>query len=87
MEMPGFFTATWTKATLAGAIAAAAIAYAPEPSEDAYITRWIAMWKTPTEVWSQINDKHTALVVDATKEHLFFTAAERPIRHRLEFPQ
>lgn len=84
---PGFFTATWTKAVLAGAIAVAAIVYAPEPSKEAYITRWIAMWKTPSSVWSEINDKHTALSVDASKERLFLNSAEKPVIHRLEFPQ
>jgi len=65
----------------------AAVKLAPAPSDDVYLSRWIAMYTAPRDYWLGLNAKHTAqqgVVADNTL--LVTDAVLNPI-HRFRYPQ
>ncbi|KAF5389472.1 hypothetical protein D9757_004297 [Collybiopsis confluens] len=83
----GFTSPAWRRFFLVSILAGAAYKFAPEPSEDAFITRWLAMYTTSSERWLDLNASHTVLSQDSADAVRLFTTAARPPVHRMRFPQ
>lgn len=82
-----FMNSFWGKVLFFTLLTGAAIRYAPEPNEDVYLTRWIAMYKTSPEVWLELNAKHTAQEFQVSKNNLLVADAQPPPIHRFRYPQ
>ncbi|KDN51380.1 hypothetical protein K437DRAFT_254787 [Tilletiaria anomala UBC 951] len=52
-----------------------------------FLTRYIAYYTTPADVWKRRNAKHYELVKEEAEKKLFFQDAERPPVHRFRYPQ
>ncbi|KAE9401581.1 hypothetical protein BT96DRAFT_597913 [Gymnopus androsaceus JB14] len=61
--------------------------YAPEPSEESFLTRWIVMYRTSSEKWMDLNAGHTVLSKEAADTFQLFNSAARPPIHRYRYPQ
>jgi hypothetical protein len=61
--------------------------YAPAPSDDVYLTRWIAMYSASPDLWLNINAKHTALQKDISEMNVLLNDAKKPRVHRYRYPQ
>ncbi|KAF8070263.1 hypothetical protein FPV67DRAFT_1668136 [Lyophyllum atratum] len=83
----GFSGPFWRNTVLASLFAVAAYKYAPEPTEDVYLTRWIALYSPSREQWLDMAAKHTALSVESSETTLLVTNAKRPPVHRYRYPQ
>ncbi|KAF9792615.1 hypothetical protein BJ322DRAFT_60870 [Thelephora terrestris] len=82
----GFATSTIVKiVTLAGAVVAF-YKYAPSASEDNIISRYISSKATPSEVWEQVNLKHTVLEQQQADNSQVIWAAQKPPVHRFRYP-
>jgi hypothetical protein len=77
----------WGKVLLFTLLTGAAIKYAPEPSEDVYLTQWIAMYTAPRDLWLNLNAKHTAQEVQVSQNNLLIADAQPPAVHRFRYPQ
>ncbi|KAK1224225.1 hypothetical protein PQX77_012882 [Marasmius sp. AFHP31] len=83
----GFSSPVWRNGVIVSVLAVLAWQYAPEPSEEAYLTRWMAMYKTPKEKWLAINASHTAQSKQIAEQvETFDLGVSAPV-HRLRFPQ
>ncbi|KAL0580345.1 hypothetical protein V5O48_001682 [Marasmius crinis-equi] len=83
----GFFSPAWRNTFIFSALALAAWQFAPEPNDEAYLTRWLAAYKTPKEKWVEMNAKHTAQSQEAAETDQVFSAGVASPVHRLRFPQ
>ncbi|KAJ3794739.1 hypothetical protein GGU11DRAFT_729746 [Lentinula aff. detonsa] len=83
----GFATPAWRRFFVVSIIAGAVYQFAPKPSEEAFITRWLAMYTTTSEKWLDMNVRHTALSKNAAEGVNLLTTASRPPIHRMRFPQ
>lgn len=83
----GFATPFWRNVLLISIGTVLAVKYAPEPGEDAYLTRWIAMYKPSTDTWLERNAAHTAQQKDKAAESQLIQDAKRPLVHRFRYPQ
>jgi len=83
----GFLTPFWGKVLLASILTGIGIKYAPEPSEDVYLTRWIALYRTPPEFWRDVSARHTALESEVSDNNLLVADARTPPIHRFRYPQ
>ncbi|KAI3615165.1 cellular morphogenesis protein [Moniliophthora roreri] len=83
----GFTSPAWRNGLLVTALALAAYQYAPEPTEDAYLTRWLQMYTTSSGKWLDMNARHTAQSKDSADTTELFNAGAQPPVHRLRFPQ
>ncbi|KIK67105.1 hypothetical protein GYMLUDRAFT_37142 [Collybiopsis luxurians FD-317 M1] len=83
----GFTSPAWRRFFIASILVGAAYKFAPEPSEEAFITRWLSMYTTTSEKWLDINVGHTVLSQDSAEAVKLFTTAARPPVHRMRFPQ
>ncbi|KAJ4468222.1 hypothetical protein J3R30DRAFT_3560256 [Lentinula aciculospora] len=83
----GFATPAWRRFFVVSMIVGAAYQFAPEPSEEAFVTRWLAMYTTTSEKWLDMNVRHTALSKDIADGVELFATATRPPVHRMRFPQ
>ncbi|KAK7035275.1 hypothetical protein VNI00_012042 [Paramarasmius palmivorus] len=83
----GFTSPAWRNGVLATALAIAAYQYAPEPSEDAYLTQWLKLYTTSSETWLDMNARHTAQSKDSAETTELFNNGAQPVMHRLRFPQ
>lgn len=61
--------------------------FAPAPGDDVYLTRWLAYYSTPREVWQALNVKHLALTQEASVGTLLVADAQPPRAHRFRYPQ
>ncbi|KAJ3820471.1 hypothetical protein F5880DRAFT_1615556 [Lentinula raphanica] len=86
-EEDSFATPAWRRFFVVSLIAGALYQLAPKPSEEAFITRWLAMYTTTSEKWLDMNVRHTVLSVDAAEGVNLFTTASRPAMYRMRFPQ
>ncbi|KAG7090836.1 hypothetical protein E1B28_009918 [Marasmius oreades] len=83
----GFFSPAWRNGVLVSVLALAAWQYAPEPNDEAYLTRWIMMYKTPKEKWLEMNATHAAQSRVVAEQTKLFDLGVAPPVHRLRFPQ
>ena len=83
----GFSGPFWRNTALASLLVAAAYKYAPEPSEDVYLTRWIALYTSPRDLWTDLAAKHTAMSLDQSETKLLVSDAQKPPVHRYRYPQ
>lgn len=83
----GFNNALWRNTVLFSLLAAGFYKYAPEPSDDVYLTRWIAMYTAPRDLWLELNAKHTAQQQEVSDTAMLITDAKKPRVHRYRYPQ
>ncbi|KAG6813659.1 hypothetical protein H0H92_008896 [Tricholoma furcatifolium] len=77
----------WRNTVLAALAVVAVYKYAPEATEDTYLTRWIALYSTPREKLLEIAVKHTDLSAnDCEINYLQSNASVPPVR-RYRYPQ
>ena len=74
-------------AVLCSLLAVGAYKYAPEPTEDVYLTRWITMYTSPRSLWLDLNVKHAALQQEVSEGNLLLSDAKKARVHRFRFPQ
>ena len=72
---------------LAGLAIVAFYKYAPEPTEDVYLTRWIAMYTKSRDDWLNYNAIHTAGSQESADQELLFHDAKAPVLRRFRYPQ
>lgn len=80
-------TPFWRNTVLFSAVAAGFYTFAPAPGEDLYITRYIAQFKTPSDAWAGLNEKHVVSITDECEGQLLQASATRPPTHRYRYPQ
>lgn len=85
--MQGFGGPVWRYTILGSLLAIGAYNYAPEPTNDVYLTRWIAMYTAPRSLWLELNAKRTALAEDNSETNLLLSDAKKPRVHRFRYPQ
>lgn len=85
--LAGFGNAVWRNTVLAGLAIVAFYKYAPEPSENVYLTRWIAMYSRSKEEWLNFNAVHTAASQESADQALLFHDAKAPVLRRYRYPQ
>ena len=83
----GFSGPFWRNTLIASLLLAAAYKYAPEPGDDVYLTRWIALYTTPRDLWTELATKHTAMSLDLSETKLLLNDARKPLVHRYRYPQ
>ncbi|KAI0066216.1 hypothetical protein BV25DRAFT_1821125 [Artomyces pyxidatus] len=85
--LQGFTSAGW-RYTIVGALAVVAFyKYAPAAGEDNFVTRYIAHYYTPKEVWERINNKHLVMTAEMQENAQVIQGAKRPPIHRFRHPQ
>ncbi|KAH7905621.1 hypothetical protein BJ138DRAFT_1175146 [Hygrophoropsis aurantiaca] len=82
----GFTTPFWRNTLLASIAAVAFYKFAPTPHEEVYLTRWMAQFSTPREVWARLNEKHLLLSQQVSDNMLLQVDAKRPVTHRYRYP-
>ncbi|KAF8891661.1 hypothetical protein BD779DRAFT_1512339 [Infundibulicybe gibba] len=83
----GFSGPIWRNTVLLSLLAVGCYKYAPEPSEDVYLTRWIAMYTAPRDLWLELNAKHTAMQQEVSDTTILLSDAKKPRVHRYRYPQ
>jgi hypothetical protein len=61
--------------------------FAPTPSEDVFLTRWIALYTTPVDEWVRRTAKHLSLAQANSETEKLFAEAKKPAVHRYRYPQ
>jgi len=84
---PDFTTPFWRNALIVAGVVTAAYKYAPEPGDNIYLTRWIAMYTTPSKEWVEVNTQNTALQAEVADNTRLTASAGRPPVHRYRYPQ
>lgn len=82
----GFVTPFWRNVTLSFAAACAFYKYAPRPSDETYLTQWLAMYIPSPDYWLDINAKHTALSKLISDDSHLLRSAQAPIVRRYRYP-
>ncbi|KAF5320982.1 hypothetical protein D9619_001413 [Psilocybe cf. subviscida] len=82
-----FATPFWRNVLLLSIGTVLAVKYAPEANEDAYLTRWIAMYKPSADTWLERNAMHTANQREKASETQLVQDAMKPAVHRFRYPQ
>ncbi|CCM00404.1 uncharacterized protein FIBRA_02434 [Fibroporia radiculosa] len=82
-----FSSPVWRNFVLLGLAAAGFYKLAPAPGDDTYLTRFIAHYSTPRDVWENIRFKHLLLTVEGSDDTLLVADAKRPPIHRYRYPQ
>lgn len=72
---------------MAGLAIVAFYKYAPEPTENVYLTRWIAMYSRSRDDWLHFNAVHTAASQESADTSLLFHDAKAPTMRRYRYPQ
>lgn len=85
--LAGFTSPVWRKFMLTSILVGTAYQFAPEASEEAFLTRWIAMYSPNSERWLDLNAGHTVLSKEAAETFQLFNTAVRPPVHRYRYPQ
>ncbi|TFK75290.1 hypothetical protein BDN72DRAFT_832145 [Pluteus cervinus] len=83
----GFTGGVWQKTILFSLLAVGFYKYAPEPAEDVYLTRWIAMYTPSPQRWLELNARHTAQQQVVADTSLLLMDAQKPKVHRYRYPQ
>ena len=82
-----FSSPIWRNTLIASLVTVGAYKYAPEPGDDTYLTRWIALYQTPRETWLEINAVHTAKQQEASTYNILLSDARKEPAHRYRYPQ
>ncbi|KAF8972969.1 hypothetical protein BDZ97DRAFT_1649328 [Flammula alnicola] len=82
-----FGTALWRNVLLASVAGVAIFKYAPVADENVYLTRWIAMYKTPRDYWLSLNATHTVQAEEIAQGTILMNDASTPAIHRFTYPQ
>ncbi|KAJ3547653.1 hypothetical protein NM688_g5378 [Phlebia brevispora] len=61
--------------------------YAPSPEEESLVSRLVAHYKPPAELWQQINSEHIAQSAESQTGALLVASAKVNSVHRYRFPQ
>lgn len=85
--MLGFGSSTWAGVAAVSALVVGFYKFAPAAGEDNFITRTMANYATPKEVWEQINLKHALLSQEASENQQLIWNAQQPEVHRYRYPQ
>lgn len=83
----GFNGGIWRKTILLSLLVVAFYKYAPAPGEDAYLTRWIAMYTPSSERWLNINVRHTAQQQRVADVTMLVNDAKKSRAYRYRYPQ
>ncbi|KAF9007962.1 hypothetical protein BDQ17DRAFT_1422622 [Cyathus striatus] len=78
----GFGSPFWRNAILLSIVGVAVYKYAPEPSSDAYLTRWINLYCRPASYWLDINARNTAQREEITMANLILSEGKTSKIHR-----
>lgn len=82
-----FNTPLWRTAVIAGLGVVAFYKFAPAPSDETLIAKYVSRTMTSGEVWKDILFKHLLLSAQGSDETLLITDAKPPVVHRYRFPQ
>ncbi|KIY50192.1 hypothetical protein FISHEDRAFT_71806 [Fistulina hepatica ATCC 64428] len=82
-----FFNSFWRNAVLATIAVGALVKFAPEASDDAYLSRMIAESSRSTEKTLDILVNNTAVFDERAGTHLLLTNAKKRTIHRVQMPQ
>ncbi|KAI6046186.1 hypothetical protein EDC04DRAFT_2558754 [Pisolithus marmoratus] len=83
----GFFTPFWRNTILLSFVAIAFYKWAPRPSEEAFLTKWLAHYSTSPEFWARINEQQLLRSQHMTVNTVLQTSAQRPSMVRYRYPQ
>lgn len=87
MPVGGFSTPFWRNTLLLSLLAVSFYKWAPPRDDDAYLTRWIAHYSTPSETWARLNEKHLLQSQQVTDNVTVQGRATRPGIIRYRYPQ
>lgn len=82
-----FNTPFWRRAVIAGVGVVAFYKFAPEPTNDTAIAKYISSTMTAPEVWRDASFKHLVLSAKGSDDTLLVANAKPPVVHRYRFPQ
>ncbi|TBU43404.1 hypothetical protein BD309DRAFT_960775 [Dichomitus squalens] len=82
-----FNTPFWRRVVVAGVGIVAFYKFAPEPTEDTLIAKYIKSTMTQPEFWKDTAFKHLVLSAQGSDETLLVADAKPPVVHRYRFPQ
>ena len=82
-----FNTPFWRRVVIAGVGIVAFYKFAPEPTNDTALAKYISSTMTAPEVWSNASFKHLVLSAKGSEETLLMADAKPPVVHRYRFPQ
>ncbi|KAM5533326.1 hypothetical protein V8D89_013000 [Ganoderma adspersum] len=82
-----FNTPFWRRAIIAGVGVVAFYKFAPEPTNDTALAKYISSTMTAPEVWKDAAFKHLVLSAKVSDDTLLMTDAKPPVIHRYRFPQ
>ncbi|KAG6820889.1 hypothetical protein H0H93_010233 [Arthromyces matolae] len=77
----------WRNTVISALLVAAFYKFAPEPTNETYLTRWMALYYTPRERLMQLAVKHTAMSADNSDATVLLGSARQPPVHRYRYPQ
>ena len=60
---------------------------APYADDNAYLTRWIAMYMPSRDYWLKLNSEYTALQTKSSESTILVTSAHLPNKHNFSYPQ
>ncbi|KAF9227479.1 hypothetical protein BS17DRAFT_775576 [Gyrodon lividus] len=83
----GFSTPFWRNTLLLSLAAVAFYKWAPARDEDVYLTRWLAHYATPREIWAKLNEKHLLQSQQVTDNATVQARGMRPGIIRYRYPQ
>ena len=83
----GFATPFWRNVLILSIGTVLAVKYAPEPNENVYLTRWIAMYKPSADIWLERNAIHTVQQREKASETQLVQDAKQSNVHRFRYPQ
>ena len=82
-----FNTPFWRRVVLAGVGIVAFYKYAPEPTEDNPIAKYVKSTMAQPEYWKDTAFNHLLLSAKGSDETLLVADAKPPVVHRYRFPQ
>ncbi|OJT10773.1 hypothetical protein TRAPUB_12715 [Trametes pubescens] len=82
-----FNTPFWRTAVIAAFGVVAFYKFAPAPSDETLIAKYVSRTMTSGEVWKDILFKHLLLSAQGSDETLLIADAKPPVVHRYRFPQ
>lgn len=82
-----FISRFWMRNAIVAVLGYSYYKYAPSPSSDSYLTRWLAATTPSKDHWLAKDAEHTAGSLALSQEHMLFSDAKpRPV-HRYRHPQ
>ncbi|TFY79258.1 hypothetical protein EWM64_g4755 [Hericium alpestre] len=87
LSMPGFNSRIWAYTVLAGLGVVGFYKFAPSSGEDNFISKYIAHYRTPKEVWENWANKHLEFQTQVQENTFIIQHAKLPPVHVYRFPQ